>query len=59
MRGTLPLEDLGFTTADFTEVRELWMDRSDYGGDSLGSHTMFLLRTHGVFLFHQKQSFWY
>ena len=26
MRGTLPLEDLGFTTADFTEVRELWMD---------------------------------
>ncbi|WP_303175788.1 alpha-galactosidase [Paraprevotella xylaniphila] len=26
MKGTLPLEDLGFTTVDFTEVRELWMD---------------------------------
>lgn len=34
MKGNLPLEDLGFTTADFTEVRELWMDEVVEVGES-------------------------
>lgn len=28
LSGTLPLTDLGFTAADVTEVRELWMDQT-------------------------------